>query len=140
MKYNLFIGRWSPFHNGHKYIIDSFLNNGKPVCIAIRDSDDKYPADYRKFMIESVYSEEMERGEVMVILIPDIEQVCLGRGVGYSIVEVPDDIKRISGTEIRDNGNIDDVPQAVKELMILFDNEMEEYNKALNDIQMEEIE
>jgi len=44
MKYNLFIGRFSPFHLGHKTIIDSFVKNGKPVCIAIRESDDKYPA------------------------------------------------------------------------------------------------
>tara|TARA_Y100000310_G_C20697319_1_gene826636 strand:+ start:2635 stop:2847 length:213 start_codon:yes stop_codon:yes gene_type:complete len=28
MAKKLFIGRWMPFHQGHKYIVDSFLNRG----------------------------------------------------------------------------------------------------------------
>ena len=51
MKYTLFIGRWSPFHYGHKYIIDTYVKNNKPVCIAIRNSKEKYSLDLRKKMI-----------------------------------------------------------------------------------------
>jgi hypothetical protein len=40
---------------------------------------------------------------VKVIIIPDIESVNFGRGVGYDIIEhiPPDDIKEISATKIR---------------------------------------
>jgi len=117
MKYCLFIGRWSPFHEGHKYIIDSFVNNGKNVCIAVRDTelDDKnpYPAEVRKKMIERVYK---DKPNVKVIIIPDIEMVCVGRNVGYGIIKVPDDIKIISGTAIRE-GLCDRIPEEVKKVI-----------------------
>lgn len=38
-KYALFIGRWQPFHNGHKHLIDSALLRGDDVCIAIRNTE-----------------------------------------------------------------------------------------------------
>jgi len=101
-KYNLFIGRWSPFHEGHKYIIDSFLNNGKKVCIAIRDTfidvSNPFSAELRKMRIEEVYK---DNPDVKVIVIPDVDQVVVGRGVGYSIVEAPESIRLISGTKMR---------------------------------------
>jgi len=102
VKYNLFIGRWSPFHEGHKYIIDSFVNNKKPVCIAIRETplslSDPFPIELRERKIKEIY----QKNElVKVIRIPDIDTVCVGRGVGYSIMEVPQNITKISGTEKR---------------------------------------
>jgi len=123
MKYNLFIGRWSPFHNGHKTIIDSFINNNKPVCIAVRDSSEIYPLAIRIAMIKAVYINELRSGLVRVITIPDIEMVVVGRNVGYSIVEVPEDIKIISGTEIRKGNDKDNLPIEVKEIMELWKNE-----------------
>jgi adenylylsulfate kinase len=119
MKYTLFIGRWSPFHNGHKYIIDSFVKNGKPVCVAIRDSPEKYPVSLRMAMIKSVYEEEMKSGLLKVIEIPDIETVAVGRKVGYSLVQVPEKIEEISGTKIR-SGHQFDLPDEVKELLEIW--------------------
>lgn len=116
-KYNLFIGRWSPFHNAHKYIIDSFIKNGKPVCIAIRDSDDKYPVSIRMAMIKSVYINEIKTGMVKIIVIPDIELVAISRDVGYCIVEVPDNIRKISGTNIRKRNDDKDLPPEVREII-----------------------
>jgi len=102
MKYNLFIGRWAPFHEGHKYIIDSFINNGKAVCIGIRDTPmsikDPFTAENRKKIIDRYYK---DNPKVKSIIIPDIESVCVGRGVGYNIIDVPQDIKIISGTKTR---------------------------------------
>ena len=34
-RYSLFIGRYQPFHEGHKWLIQQRLNLGKNVCIAI---------------------------------------------------------------------------------------------------------
>ena len=122
MKYNLFIGRWCPFHNGHKTIIDSFLKNGKPVCVAIRETDEKYPVLVRHEMIRAVYEEEYKSGLLKIVTIPDITQVCIGRGVGYSVVEVDKDIKAISATDIR-AGKSFDMPQVVKRIIEVYENE-----------------
>lgn len=119
-KYTLFIGRWNPFHAGHKYIIDSFLNNNKPVCIAVRNTDEKYPVPLRVSMIEAVYKKEIEEGKVIVMIIPDIEGVAVGRGVGYYLVDAPQNIKKISGTDIR-KGLINDVPEEVKKIIEEFE-------------------
>lgn len=122
MKYNLFIGRWCPFHNGHKTIIDSFLKNSKPVCVAIRETDEKYPVLVRHEMIRAVYEEEYKSGLLKIVTIPDITQVCIGRGVGYSVVEVDKDIKAISATDIR-AGKSFDMPQIVKRIIEVYENE-----------------
>lgn len=107
MKYTLFIGRWQPFHKGHQYIVDSYVKNNKSVCIAIRDTNitkkDPIPAEVRKKIIENIYKDnEM----VKVMIIPDIETVAVGRDVGYSIMQVPDEIKNISGTKVREEKTI----------------------------------
>ena len=81
----LLIGRWSPFHNGHKALVDSFLKIGKKVVIAIRETDEKYPVYLRMTMIRAVYpGDEL----VKIIVIPDIEGVAIGRDVGYYFVEI----------------------------------------------------
>jgi adenylylsulfate kinase len=116
VKYTLFIGRWSPFHCGHKYIIDTYVKNNKAVCIAVRDSDEKYSLNLRKKMIRSCYKEEIKEGMVKVITIPDIETVAVGRDVGYSIIEVPDSIRLISGTKIRQN-LCNKLPVSVKKIL-----------------------
>ena len=67
-------------------------------------------------MIESVYKEEISQGLVHVIIIPDIETVAVGRKVGYSIIEVPEKVKTISGTRVR-AGQCDDIDPRVKEIM-----------------------
>jgi len=98
IKHTLFIGRFDPFHKGHKYIIESFTNNGKPVCIAVRDCEAQINIEKRIDFIRNIF---IDNSLVKVMMIPDIEMVAVGRGVGYSIVEVPEDIKIISATKIR---------------------------------------
>jgi adenylylsulfate kinase len=109
----LFIGRWCPFHEGHKYIVDSYAENGQTVIVAVRDTDEEIPAQVRKRMIEAVYR---ENPLVQVIVIPDIDMVAVSRNVGYGILEVPEDIKIISGTKIR-AGEQNAVPPAAAEVL-----------------------
>ena len=106
----MFIGRWQPFHNGHRWLIDQKLSEDAPVLIAVRDipPDAKNPFTTEQTieMVEKVY----ENNDVEVIKIPDIESVNYGRGVGYGINEYvpPKNIGFISATSIRDdikNGN-----------------------------------
>jgi len=103
----MFIGRWQPWHNGHRWLIDQRLKEGKNVLICIRevDSDDKNPYNPLevKENIEKELKDLITKNTVKVIIIPDIESVNYGRGVGYDIIEhvPPDDIGKISATEIR---------------------------------------
>ena len=88
-------------------MIDQRLNEGKNVCIAIRDvePDENQPwsAEEVKWVIETQLKDLIGEGRVTVIIIPDIESVNYGRGVGYEIIEhtPPEEIKVISATEIR---------------------------------------
>jgi hypothetical protein len=46
----------------------------------------------------------VQEGKIMISIIPDIESVNYGRGVGYEIIEhvPPTEIKEISATKIRE--------------------------------------
>ena len=104
MRYNLFIGRYQSPHKGHMQIFNTFLQEGKPVLIAIRDiepdSSNPLNAQQVKDLWESVYK---NNPLVEVIIIPDIASVNYGRGVGYEVTQiaVPDAIANISATAIR---------------------------------------
>ena len=117
-KFALFIGRWQPFHEGHQWLIDQKLKQGKRVCIAIRDVplDDKnwWTSDKIELDLEKRFKKEIQAGIIKVIQIPDIESINIGRGVGYDIIEhiPPKDIHDISATNIRKEfGSIDKLPK-----------------------------
>ena len=107
MKYSMFIGRWQPWHEGHRWLINQRLNSGKNVLICIRevdkdDSNPYNPIDVKE-NIENKLKELIDSGRVKVIIIPDIESINYGRGVGYEIIEhvPPEQVKQISATKIR---------------------------------------
>ena len=108
MKYSMFIGRWQPWHNGHRWLIDQRLNEGKNVLICVREvsKDDKNPYNpiEVKENVEKELKDLIDSQKVKVIIIPDIESVNYGRGVGYDIIEhvPPSDIGEISATKIRE--------------------------------------
>ena len=107
MKYSMFIGRWQPWHKGHRWLIDQRLENNKNVLICIRDMEtDKnnpFTPEEVKKNLENELSDLIQDGRVKIIIIPDIESVNYGRGVGYSIIEhvPPQNIGEISATKIR---------------------------------------
>ncbi len=105
--YSMFIGRYQPFHKGHKVLIETVLNEGKNVCVAIRDTakDKKnpYSTKERQEMIEKSLEKWVKKGKVVVMIIPDVIEVCYGRKVGWGIreIKVSKEIEAISATEIR---------------------------------------
>jgi len=104
----MFIGRWQPWHDGHRWLIDQRLNQGKSVLICIREvsQDDKNPYNPNevKENIERELADLIKSKKIKVIVIPDIESVNYGRGVGYDIIEhtPPSEIGEISATKIRE--------------------------------------
>jgi len=70
------------------------------------DAKNPFTSEQSKSMIEKA----LEGEDVEVMIIPDIESVNWGRGVGYEVNEhiPPEDIKRISATEIRNRATNED--------------------------------
>ena len=108
-QYSLFIGRWQPWHQGHRWLIDQRLKEGKNVCVAIRDVEpsEKQPWTSQEVLenVEYELHDLIKEGVVKVIIIPDIESVNYGRGVGYEINEYTptEEIGFISATKIRES-------------------------------------
>ena len=99
-----FIGRWSPFHNGHKAIITKKITENPllPVLILVRHTlTDQYTASARAMYIKQWMTDQHIKGTIMII--PNVEGVYWGRGVGYKTepVSVDEAITSISGTDIR---------------------------------------
>jgi hypothetical protein len=106
-KYAMFIGRWQTWHAGHEWLIRQQLDKGKDVWIAIRDVEisEQNPKSAYKVMLDLTIVPFIEQNldRILISIIPDIESVNYGRGVGYDIIQhhPPADVELISGTEIR---------------------------------------
>lgn len=104
----MFIGRWQPWHDGHRWLIDQALNEGKKVLLCVRDVpvSDKNPwtADQILLNLADALKDLVEEGRLRIIKIPDIESINIGRGVGYDVIEhvPPQEIHDISATKIRE--------------------------------------
>lgn len=107
-QYSMFVGRWQPLHLGHQWLFNQSLEEEKNVLICIRDvkPDDKNPftPEEVKLNIENHYGDLITEERVKVIIIPDIESINYGRGVGYDIIEhtPPQEIHDISATKVRE--------------------------------------
>jgi adenylylsulfate kinase len=113
----IFVGRFQPLHNGHIALFRQKLDHGIPLLIMVRDlqPDERNPftTEQTAAMLNKVFEGE----KVKVMVIPDIESVNWGRGVGYELNEwVPNiEISSISATTIRNSikSNTDDWKEMV---------------------------
>ena len=102
----LFIGRYQPFHEGHRKLIEEGLRRVGQVCIAVRDThgiDEKNIFAFQSVRqrIEAALSQY--RGRVLVIPLPNITNVFYGRDVGYVVerLVLDETTEAISATKIR---------------------------------------
>ena len=106
-KYAIFIGRFQPYHQGHISLIMQKINEGIPALIMVRDiapdSKNPFTTEQTVQMIEKYHAAKGH--DVKVIIIPDMQSVNFGRGVGYEINEFmpPENIGWISATSIRNS-------------------------------------
>ena len=106
-KYALFIGRWQTWHKGHEWLINQQLEKGKNCWVAIRDvqQDENNPKSAQEVLKELSNEPFFTKNwdKILLSIIPDIESVNYGRGVGYDVIyhEPPKEIEQISGTAIR---------------------------------------
>lgn len=105
--YAMYVGRWQNWHAGHEWLIRQQLDKGKNVWVAIRDV--QVDSNNPKTAIEVLKALQQEpfflenSNRILVSIIPDIESINYGRGVGYDVIyhEPPQDVAAISGTAIR---------------------------------------
>lgn len=100
------LGRFQPWHEGHQALFEEILKKTGQVAIMIRDvqgwGDNPFDFDTVKKNIESALTPDY-KNRFQVLLVPNITNICYGRGVGYKIENIilPDHIQKISATDIR---------------------------------------
>jgi len=100
------LGRWQPFHDGHFSLFEEIIKKTGQVCIQVRDVQgvDDNPFDFES--VKSKIHEKLDskyKNRFRVVLVPNITNICSGRGVGYKIEEIvlSESIQKISATKIR---------------------------------------
>ena len=92
--------------DSHYTLFKEIIKKTGQVCIQIRDVQgvDDNPFDFEtvKKKIEERLNPEFE-GRFKIMLVPNITNICYGRGVGYKIeeIELSEEIQKISATKIR---------------------------------------
>jgi GTPase SAR1 family protein len=101
------LGRWQPWHDGHRALFDKLIQRTGQVVIQIRDCQGWQGTN--PFAIEQVESfikrdlDPLYQGQYKIQVVPNIIHIGWGRGVGYTSGEESFDekTKAISGTKIR---------------------------------------
>lgn len=102
----LMIGRFQPFHDGHKKLFEEILKKQGQVMIMVRDThgtDEKNPFDFT-FVKNRIHEALKEYGnKYIVIQAPNICGVYYGRDVGYEVEKISLDAEteNISATKVR---------------------------------------
>lgn len=101
------LGRWQPWHPGHRALFDRLIQRTGQVCIMVRDCqgwNDSNPFDFNQ--VKNTIKRDLDplyQGQYEILLVPNIVHIGWGRGVGYTAGEetFDEDITKISATEIR---------------------------------------
>lgn len=101
------LGRWQPWHPGHRALFERALKKTGQVCIMIRDCqgwNGSNPFELQK--VKNFITRDLDplyQGQYTIVVVPNIVNITYGRDVGYKIEqEVFDhEIHSISATKIR---------------------------------------
>ena len=101
------LGRWQPWHAGHRALFDRAIAKTGQVCIMIRDCEGWHDSNpFKREEVENFIHADLKdkyEGKYIIVFVPNITNITYGRNVGYKIEnEVFDeDTHCISATEIR---------------------------------------
>ena len=101
------LGRWQPWHAGHRALFERSISKTGQVCIMIRDCQGWNGSN--PFAIEQVKSfirrdlDPLYQGQYEILVVPNIVNITYGRDVGYKIEQesVDEATHNISATKIR---------------------------------------
>ena len=103
----MMLGRWQPWHQGHQMLFERTLEKTGQVIIMVRDMPQTENNPFEFEDIKKRIEEKLKDyvGKFEIIKVPNITNICYGRGVGYKIEEIvlPKEIQKISATKIRQN-------------------------------------
>lgn len=101
------LGRWQPWHAGHRALFERAIAKTGQVCIMIRDcqgwqGSNPFAAEQVKEFIKRDL-DPLYQGQYEILLVPNIVNITYGRDVGYKIEQETFDeaIHSISATKIR---------------------------------------
>ncbi len=121
----LMIGRFQPFHAGHKALFLKALEKHGQVCIAVRDMPQDENNPFTSFEVTEKIRKELigYLGKFEIIILPNIVDVVYGRDVGWTVskIDLPPEVEAISATEIRKN---------MKQLNLNFPNDFDGAHQA----------
>ena len=105
-KTSIFIGRFQPFHKGHKNLFLNALKKSGQVAILVMDSynvNKKNPCKFNFVKKKIIKEHKNYKNKFIIIKIPVVKEVVYGRAVGYKIrkVKLTKKIEKISATRIR---------------------------------------
>jgi energy-coupling factor transporter ATP-binding protein EcfA2 len=106
------LGRWQPWHDGHRALFDRAIAKTGQVWIMIRDCQGWQGSN--PFAIEQVKKfiardlDMLYQGQYTIQIVPNIVNITYGRDVGYKIEQetFDDVIHNISATKIRKELNL----------------------------------
>jgi len=102
----LFVGRYQPFHDGHKALIAEGIRRVGQVCIAVRDThgvDNKNPFAFEAVRSRIEHGLREFEGRFVIVPLPNITDIFYGRDVGYGIerIELDTALEGVSATDLR---------------------------------------
>jgi hypothetical protein len=101
------LGRYQPWHEGHRALFERAIEKTGQVIIQVRDCqgwNGSNPFEFEK--IKSFIRRDLDpvyQGKYEIMLVPNIVEIVYGRDVGYKITQetFTDEIHNISATKIR---------------------------------------
>ena len=101
------LGRWQPWHDGHRALFERAIAKTGQVCIMIRDCQGWQGSN--PFEIEKVKNfikrdlDPLYQGQYEIVIVPNIVNITYGRDVGYKIEQETfnESVTKISATDIR---------------------------------------
>jgi hypothetical protein len=107
------LGRWQPWHAGHRALFDRAIAKTGQVCIMIRDCqgwNGSNPFDFEQ--VKGFIKRDLDplyQGQYTIQLVPNIVNITYGRDVGYKIEQetFDDATHAISATKIRKSMGIE---------------------------------
>jgi adenylylsulfate kinase len=102
----LFVGRYQPFHDGHKALVVEGIKRVGQACIAVRNTqgtDEKNPFEFEYVRARIEHALREYEGRFIVMSLPNITSILYGRNVGYTVerIDLDRNIQDISATDVR---------------------------------------
>lgn len=107
------LGRWQPWHKGHRALFERAVAKTGQVVIQVRDCQgwgNSNPFDFEH--VKELIDRDLEpkfQGQYQIQKVPNIVNITYGRKVGYTIEKESFDegIEEISATKIRENMKVE---------------------------------